>query len=43
VSEVWVANTSPVIVLAKAGYLNFLTELSTELLLAGLEHHCRRI
>jgi predicted nucleic acid-binding protein len=32
VSEVWVANASPIIVLAKAGYLKLLTELSTELL-----------
>ncbi len=30
-SEVWVANASPVITLAKAGYLHLLTELSTEL------------
>jgi uncharacterized protein len=36
VSEVWIANASPVIVLAKVGYLNLLTELSTELLLPTL-------
>jgi predicted nucleic acid-binding protein len=33
VNEVWVANASPVIVLAKAGYLRLLTELPGELLL----------
>jgi predicted nucleic acid-binding protein len=33
VSDVWVANASPVIVLAKAGYLKLLTDLSKELLL----------
>jgi predicted nucleic acid-binding protein len=33
VSEVWVVNASPVIVLAKAGHLKLLEELSGELLL----------
>ncbi len=32
-SEVWVANASPVIVLAKAGYLELLQKLPSELLL----------
>ncbi len=32
-SEVWVANASPIIVLAKTGYLNLLTKLSREVLL----------
>lgn len=32
-SEVWIANASPVIVLAKSGYLDLLIALSTELLL----------
>ncbi len=32
-AEVWVANASPVIVLAKVGYLDLLTHLSDELLL----------
>jgi len=33
VSEVWVTNASPVITLAKAGYLELLTQLPSELLL----------
>jgi predicted nucleic acid-binding protein len=33
VPEVWVANASPVIVLAKVGCLDLLTNLSDELLL----------
>jgi predicted nucleic acid-binding protein len=33
VSEVWVTNASPVIALAKAGFLELLTQLPTELLL----------
>jgi hypothetical protein len=33
VSEVWVANASPIIVLAKAGYLDLITNLSREVLL----------
>jgi hypothetical protein len=33
VSEVWIANASPVIVLAKAGYLNLLKDLPNELVL----------
>jgi predicted nucleic acid-binding protein len=33
VNEVWIANASPVIVLAKAGYLHLLKELTRELLL----------
>jgi hypothetical protein len=33
VSDVWVVNASPVIVLAKAGFLRLLEELPTELLL----------
>jgi predicted nucleic acid-binding protein len=33
VSDVWVANASPVIVLAKAGYLELLKQLPSELLL----------
>jgi predicted nucleic acid-binding protein len=33
VNEVWVANASPVIVLAKAGYLELLEQLPSELLL----------
>jgi predicted nucleic acid-binding protein len=33
VSEVWVANASPIIVLAKSGYLDLLTKLSTGVLL----------
>lgn len=32
-SEVWIANASPVIVLAKAGYLELLKELASELVL----------
>lgn len=32
-SEVWIANASPVIVLAKAGYLNLLKDLPSELVL----------
>lgn len=32
-SEVWVTNASPVIVLAKAGYLKLLKDLPSELLL----------
>jgi hypothetical protein len=33
VSDVWVTNASPVITLAKAGYLELLTRLPSELLL----------
>jgi len=33
VSDVWVTNASPVITLAKAGYLELLTQLPTDLLL----------
>jgi predicted nucleic acid-binding protein len=33
VNEVWVTNASPVITLAKAGFLELLTQLSAELLL----------
>jgi hypothetical protein len=33
VSDVWIANASPVIALAKIGYLNLLTDLSDELIL----------
>ena len=32
-SEVWVANASPIIVLAKTGYLDLLTNLCGEVLL----------
>lgn len=32
-SEIWVANASPIIVLAKCGYLELLTQLSRELLI----------
>ena len=32
-TEVWVANASPIIVLAKAGFLNLLKDLPNELLL----------
>lgn len=32
-SDVWVANASPVILLAKTGYLDLLAQLSSELVL----------